>query len=113
MTRFTAETDRAHVAKQEVDWHKVWCGINGNGVYVDIHKFGTFGDRAYSWMFVYTVEDEVIFSWYDITDDQARLPEQELKSLAAQHVATAVSRWKIAKSHAADVAKMRAAKNAD
>lgn len=111
--RFAAETDKAHMDKSQVDWHKVWCGVNGQGVYVDIHKFGTFGDRDYSWMFVYTVGDEVIDVLYDITDEQAKLPEQDLKSLAAQQVASAVSKWRIAKSHAVKVAEMRAAKNGD
>lgn len=108
--RFTPETDAAHMAKGQVDWHRVWCGANGVGHYVDIHKFGSFGDRDYSWFFVYTIDNEVIYSLTDITDEQAKLPEQELKELAQGYVSGAVSKWQIHRTWATEVAEKRAAK---
>lgn len=106
VTRFTAETDQAHTAGNRLDWHKVWVGLNGIGEYVDIHKFGTFGDRDYTWVFVYTVGGEVAHS-VDATDEESKLPEEELKRVAQSHAGVAHTKWRSAKHWAARIELMR------
>lgn len=105
MTRYDEFTDRAHVAKEVIDWHRVVCGDK----YVDIHKLACFGDRDYSWVFVFTIGDEVAMEIY-ATDEQAKLPEQELKQFAQGYVSSAVTKLDIRHSLTNEIKEKRAAK---